>query len=260
MRGWLLAGVSAVALGAALSVREVRGRGKAQDARDIRGLLSKPVEKPMELLREAASHLQGGPNPREDFDRDAATRQFLLSFVLPAWLAAGVADWICHFSTDIEHTTGAKESIIHILMMLEAGVPIIAGLFLEITSPVLALMIASWVVHNFTALWDVSYATSARYVSPFEQHVHSYLEMIPLVAIALLGTLYWPNLAGMLGLGGHKPNWSIQLKRDKLPKGYAPIILGLTAILEWVPYLIEFARGLKENDGRLVPPAARAAQ
>jgi hypothetical protein len=66
-----------------------------------------------------------------------------MGFVLPSWLAAGVADWTCHRATNIESTTGTKESLMHLLMLSEAAVPVLAGLFLEITSPVIALMSAS---------------------------------------------------------------------------------------------------------------------
>src|SRR6266567_2586632 len=43
----------------------------------------------------------------------------LLYFIMPLWFLAGVADWLCHRASDIEHTTGAKESIIHLLMFAE---------------------------------------------------------------------------------------------------------------------------------------------
>ena len=35
----------------------------------------------------------------------------LMYFILPLWLAAGFADWLCHRATHIETTTGAKESL-----------------------------------------------------------------------------------------------------------------------------------------------------
>ncbi len=236
MRGWLLAGVSTLAIGAAIGLRS--------DRRQI------GLNRSMARARRRR---------REDFDRDAVIRDFLLYFVLPVWMAAGVADCACHFASDLQTTTGPKESLIHLLMLAEVGLPIVAGLFLEITSPVLALMIASWLLHDATALWDVHYAVTAREVTPIEQHVHSYLEMLPLMAIGFVGVLYWPNLAGLLGIGGHRPDWSIRLKRDKLPRRYAPIVLGLTVLLEWLPYLTELGLGLKENHGRLKPPPARAA-
>src|SRR5947208_16853774 len=43
----------------------------------------------------------------------------LLYFIMPLWFLAGVADWLCHRASDIEHTPGAKESIIHLLMFAE---------------------------------------------------------------------------------------------------------------------------------------------
>lgn len=69
------------------------------------------------------------------------TQRFLMYVVLPVWLAAGIADWICHRRTSIETTMGAKESLMHLLMLTEAAIPVLCGMFLEITSPVLALML-----------------------------------------------------------------------------------------------------------------------
>ena len=56
----------------------------------------------------------------------------------------------CHFASDVQTTTGPKESRIH-LLLAEVGLLIIASLPLKITSPV--LMIASWLLHNVTATW-----------------------------------------------------------------------------------------------------------
>jgi hypothetical protein len=42
------------------------------------------------------------------------TRRFLMNVVLPVWLAAGIADWLCHRASSIETTTGPKESVIHL--------------------------------------------------------------------------------------------------------------------------------------------------
>jgi hypothetical protein len=71
--------------------------------------------------------------------------------------------------TDIEHTTGAKVSLIHLLMFGEVALPLLAGLFLEINALIIALMIVAFLAHEVTALWDVSYAVTRRYVSPVEQ-------------------------------------------------------------------------------------------
>lgn len=178
------------------------------------------------------------------------TRNFLTNFVLPLWIAAGVADWICHRATEIETTTGAKESLLHLLLLTEAAIPVLAGMFLEITSPILALMIASFLLHDMTALWDVTYAVTLREVRPIEQHVHSYLEMVPLMAIAFVSVLHWPQMLALLRIGGRKPDWSIRLKARPLPWRYVTGMLVAMVALEWGPYLEELIRGLAAQPKR----------
>lgn len=55
-------------------------------------------------------------------DRSAAVaRNPLLYFVVRLWTAAGVADWLCHRRGRIEETSGAAESLLHLLMLAEVG-------------------------------------------------------------------------------------------------------------------------------------------
>ncbi len=49
---------------------------------------------------------------------------------MPLWMSAGLLDWYWHKDTDIEHTAGTKESLIHLLMFTEVGLPILMGLLL----------------------------------------------------------------------------------------------------------------------------------
>jgi hypothetical protein len=51
-------------------------------------------------------------------------------------------------------------------MLTEAAIPVLAGLFLQISSPMNALMIASFLPHDMTAPVDVSYAVTAQQVTP----------------------------------------------------------------------------------------------
>jgi hypothetical protein len=90
----------------------------------------------------------------------------LLYFILPIWLIAGFADWLCHRRAHIESTADPKESLIHLLMFAEMGVPLLLALFLEINSLIIAVMIAAFLIHEVTALWDVTYATAVRSVTP----------------------------------------------------------------------------------------------
>ena len=151
-----------------------------------------------------------------------AVQSVLIYFLLPVWFLAGIADWLCHRATDIEHTTGAKESVIHLLMFGEIAVPLVACLFLDINALVFLIMIAAFLAHEATALWDVSYAVERRWVSPIEQHVHSFLEMIPLMAGLLIALLHWPQLLALFGLAGEPPRFALQWKDPPLPFAVSP--------------------------------------
>ncbi|WP_363213799.1 hypothetical protein [Mesorhizobium sp.] len=135
----------------------------------------------------------------------------LMYFVMPIWLIAGFADWLCHRATHIESTTGAKESLIHLLMFVEVGIPLLAAMFLEVNSLIIALMMVVFLIHEATAIWDVRYATTARTVSPVEQHVHSFLEMIPLMGLVSVVSLHWGQFLALFGVGALRVLASISL-------------------------------------------------
>ncbi|MBC7907681.1 MAG: diguanylate cyclase [Rhodospirillaceae bacterium] len=186
-------------------------------------------------------------------DLAVVTQLFLLYFILPLWLLAGVADWLCHRASHIESTTGAKETVIHLLMLVEMGVPVLAGLLLEINALVLLGMLVAFLLHEATSIWDVSYAVSRRNVTPVEQHVHSYLEMLPLMGLSFLACLNWPQALAIFGFGPESADWGVRFKDDPLPAGYLIAMLGLIVLFEVLPYLEEFWRGWRANDGHLVP-------
>lgn len=247
MRSFLFTTVSvaAVAIGAGLLIRQrpgaVRSRIAPQEDR------SHPLH-PTAVLENGLSAGQVR----------SLTRNFLLYYVIPLWLAAGIADWYCHRATHIAETTGTKETLLHLAQLVEMGVPTLAGLFLEINSPVLALMVASFLLHEATAMWDVSYAVSRRDVTPVEQHVHSFLEMLPLMALSFVGLLHWPQVKALVGVSG-EADWTIRLKRDPLPAGYIVTLLGAIAALELSPYLEELWRDWKAHPNMIAPPADEAA-
>lgn len=170
------------------------------------------------------------------------TRNFILGAVMPIWLAAGMADWWCHRRARIEANAGTKESLIHLLMLAEASIPVIAGMTLEITSPMLLLMFGAVALHSATGLWDVTYAVKRRTVTPVEQHVHSYLEMVPVMATAFITVLHWPELRALLGRGNRAPDWSIRRKVRPLPGWAVATLLTGMAAFEVVPYLEELRR------------------
>lgn len=181
----------------------------------------------------------------------------LMYFILPVWLLAGCADWLCHRASHIETTTGAKESMLHLLMFAEIGVPLLAAIFLQINAGIIALMIAAFFVHEATALWDVSYAVTARNVTPIEQHIHSFLEMIPLMAILFIVSLHWGQFQALFGFGSETARFDLNWKEEPLPATYVITIMAVILTFELIPYIEEFFRGLRANRGALVPPKAR---
>ena len=66
-----------------------------------------------------------------------------------------LTDWLCHRATHIEVTIGVLESLIHLLMFAEVGIPLLAVLFLQVNAGILSLVILAFFIHGLTALWDV---------------------------------------------------------------------------------------------------------
>src|SRR5512146_1114901 len=113
-------------------------------------------------------------------------RQYLLFLIFPLWIVAGLADYVLHKRTRIEETAGTKESLLHLVQLGETGIPVVFALLLDINALIFLVMLTGLVLHEVTALWDVSYASRRRYVSPLEQHVHSFMEVLPLTALLLV--------------------------------------------------------------------------
>jgi hypothetical protein len=190
---------------------------------------------------------------------DDASRRALQGFVLPIWIGAGLADWWCHRRTDIEHTAGVTESVIHAAMMIEGGLPTVLGLFCEINAGVLALTYGTLAVHELTAVWDVAYAEGRREVTATEQHVHGFLERVPLMATVMLTVLHWDQARSVFGMGG-TPDWRIRSKRRRLSARYRAGVLGAVAALGIVPYGEELVRCLRasaERNSRLQADEAK---
>jgi hypothetical protein len=177
----------------------------------------------------------------------------LMYFVLPLWLLAGFADYLCHRAAQIENSRGAKESVIHLLMFAEMGIPLLAAIFLEINALIIAVMIVCLLLHEATAFWDVSYANDVRGISPIEQHVHSFLEMLPLLGLTIIITLHWGQFLALFGLGSEAARFDISPKPYPLPWPYVATVLVAILLFDLLPYLEELFRTLRANRWRFVP-------
>jgi hypothetical protein len=138
-----------------------------------------------------------------------------------------------------------------LLQFAEIAGPILAALLLEINSGVILLMIVCLVLHQATAMWDLSYAHSRREIKPIEQHVHSVLEMMPLTGLLMVVAMHWNAFIGLLGFA--PPRFAIVLKPEPLPWLYVVSILAATLLFELLPYLEELLRGLRYGRLRRAP-------
>jgi hypothetical protein len=179
-----------------------------------------------------------------------AARAILMYLVFPLWVIAGLTDWACHRRTAIERTSGLKENLLHLLMTAEVGIGMLAVALLEINAAVLLAVALVFVVHELTVYWDLHYTTPLRPVLPFEQMVHSFLEILPLLSLALLATLAWDQALALVGLGSGPSDFSLRLKSEPLPPGY--LIGGFVAavLFNGVPLLEETWRCVRVRGRR----------
>jgi hypothetical protein len=177
----------------------------------------------------------------------AAAEAVLLYFVLPLWLVAGFADYLCHRASRIEMTSGYKETLLHLLMLIEVAIPLLAAIFLEINALIIAAMIAGFIAHQLTALWDTTFASHKRRITPIEQQVHSFLELMPLMAMVIVIILNWSQFLSLWGLGSETGRYELVLKREPLPWTYVAGFLSVVLLFEVLPYLEEFVRGLRSR-------------
>jgi hypothetical protein len=173
----------------------------------------------------------------------------LLGLVLPLWQLAGFADWWCHRATAIERTAGVTESWLHLLLMAQVGVPVVLALVLQPNAFLLAVGVACWLVHALTTWLELRYVVSRRNVRPFEQLLHSFLDVLPLAALLLLAVAAWPVAPDLL------PRW-----RDPLPPaGLMTALLAGSLALNWLPLLEELRRCYRQRARLNAPPPPHPA-
>jgi hypothetical protein len=170
--------------------------------------------------------------------QDAAV-SLLMFVVYPLWVAAGFADWACHRATRIAVTSGWKESLLHWLMYAEIGIGMAAVAFFEINAAVLLVVLVVFVVHELTVYWDLDYSTLRRDVGPFEQMVHSFLELLPLASLLLLAAAAWPQALAMLHPADGAAEWSLRAKDQPWPLRYIVCAVAASLLFNALPLLQE---------------------
>jgi len=151
-----------------------------------------------------------------------------------------------HRRTRIERTSGLRESAVHALMMAEISVPLLLTLLREVNPLLLGIGAGTAGLHEATAIWDVRSAVEGgREVRPAEQHIHSFLESLPFMAVSALLCLHWDQVASIWQGRAEASAWRLRLRRRRLPGGYLAGVLGAVAALIAGPYAEELWRCAK---------------
>lgn len=177
----------------------------------------------------------------------------LVCAVLPFWMIAGFADYLCHRAAHSTQANGAKEAILHWLMLGEVGLPLLAAVFLKINALLFGLMILCWIAHEITTHIDLQLAIRTRTVTAFEQQVHSFLEVLPVAALILLAVSHWDQALALFGAGTQRADLSLALKPLPLPAQLIALFGGLL-VFGVIPYVDELWRGLRaerNSDGEV---------
>jgi len=186
-----------------------------------------------------------------------AAQLVLMVVVIPLWIGMGLVDWWCHRRTRIEDTSGVPENVFHWFLLAEGGLALLATALLEINAAVLLLVFAAFLAHEATTFIELRYTVPLRDVRPFEQMVHSFMEILPLLALALLAVLAWPQAQALFGLDAEAADWSLRAKQEPLPGPYVAGAILLMLAFNTAPLFQETWACWRARKGASPGPRAR---
>lgn len=163
-----------------------------------------------------------------------------------AWLLAGFGDFMCHRRADLPHTSGLRESVLHLVQLALIGSAIVLGVLFEIGRTVAVILLSVVIAHALIGYLDTRVAFAKRVLVPLEQHLHSVLDMAPWIAFACAVALGWPDAIA--------PGWRWVLRVDAFDPARlgavlvpAGLLCGVPALLEWRACLAARREGLSEE-------------
>jgi magnesium-transporting ATPase (P-type) len=163
----------------------------------------------------------------------ALTIDLLVYVLYPLWLVAGATDYWCHRRTKIALTSGAIETWLHIAQFVTIAIVFFGAVFLEPTLASIALLGTMVVLHLVLSYIDVAYTLPKRHISPLEQHVHGFLDVLPLVAVCLLA---------ILGLSEPQSTTGFAMRSHDQATGKVAVLIGSFIVLAGIPVIEEHLR------------------
>lgn len=161
---------------------------------------------------------------------------FLGWVLYPLWLIGGAVDYVCHRRSDIQHTSGIRESWLHVAQFATMAMFFASAVLLQVTLPVIIMLVALVLTHTVLSFIDVSYTLGRRYISTAEQHAHGLLNVVPLIAVGLLAILNWETALAP------STDAVVRLKDEPLAATHIAMLLGSFTVLAGGPVLEEWLR------------------
>lgn len=183
-------------------------------------------------------------------------QELLIFAVMPVWLLAGFGDWLLHRWQRIEESVGWRESALHLLMVVEITVGLVAALLLQITAAVLVLLLGVAIAHELTVWRDLSYASARRRIAVPEQWVHALQIVIPWMAVGMLAVIHRDQIGAIIE--GGSADWSVRLKDIPLPLNQVLAVVVGGALLVGFPFVEELWRGVRASRRDAAHPSGQA--
>lgn len=163
---------------------------------------------------------------------DVSPPQVLVYIGYLVWLLAGTGDFLCHRRTDLPHTSGLGESRLHLLQLTIIGSGLVLWLALAPSLSLLSIELMLVIAHAVFGYLDTRQAFGRRVITPVEQHVHSILDMAPIIAFGILVGSEW-SAAWQRG-------WVLAMRQPPFAPAIWMLVLAPALLLCVLPALLEF--------------------
>jgi hypothetical protein len=149
------------------------------------------------------------------------------------WLGVGLGDFICHRRTDLPYTSGVAESATHLIQLALLAMAVVIALAYQLGRTSALLLSALVLAHAAVGYIDTRIAFARhRVLLPAEQHIHSVLDMAPVIGLAWIVISTWPAAIDA--------GWQLDARRPALPRAAWVAALIPPVLLCVLPALLEF--------------------
>ena len=135
-----------------------------------------------------------------------------------------------------------KESMFHWLLLAEGAIALFTALMYLPSKALVSCLMAVWILHQLTTWLELRYVIAQRLISPIEQMLHSFLEVIPFALVLIVGVV-----AMIQEPPGLVTGWSF-IRRDLSQSAMAEISIWVALVFCFilVPFVEESNRCFRQ--------------